>query len=157
MQNTEIQAFAVATGRLIPDAAKRRIVVPYLLGMALGSFLQVKLGTDLAASTNYSSSHAANVARAVSFFNEHMILDIAPALEAAKSMYLVRDRIVNGTPCDFNANPEFNVVAVMLGFASIMPLEVYATMNETGLGANKIYSMALLLVDKLKAANAISL
>lgn len=157
MQNSEIQAFAVAAGRLIPDSAKRRIVLPYLLGMAVGSFLQVKLGTDLSAASNYGSSHAGNVARVVSFFNEHMILDVAPALDAAKSMYLVRDRIVNGTPCDFNASPEFNVVAVMLGFASIMPMEVYATMNETGMGANKVYSMALLLVDKLKASQAISL
>lgn len=150
MQNTDIQTFATHSARLIPDNTKRRLILPHLIGMAIGSYLQIKVGNDLSSATNYASSHAGNVSRAVALFNENLIIDVGVAIDASKAMYLIRDRLVNGIPADYSASPEFNLVSIMTGVSQVMPLEVYSAINECGLAPSKIYSMALNLIKRLK-------
>jgi hypothetical protein len=157
MMNMDIRDFANRVALLLPDTHKRRIVLPALLGMAIGSFLQVKQEADLSPVTAFNSAHTANVGRAVSFLNEEIMIDVQAAIEAAKSMYLVRSRILSGQPCDYSINPEFDIMAIALGMSAVVPVEVYNVMKETGLSASKVYNLATLMIGNLKKSGAIDL
>lgn len=157
MQNTKVQEFANKSGLLIPDTIKRRIVMPYLIGMAIANFLSVKVGTEVSANTAFADNHLINVGRVVSFLNEEMIIDVKTTCEAAKMMYIVRDRFINGVPASVAISPEFDLMAVALGLAPVMPVEIYTVMKETGLSANTVYAMATMLLMGLKEAGLVQL
>lgn len=157
MQNTKVQEFANKVGLMFPDSSKRRIILPTLLGMAIGNFLAVRVGGDVSPATAYNDAHLANVARTVSYFNEGMIIDVKASCEAAKMTYLVRDRFINGVPASISASPEFDFMAVAFGLSPIMPVEVYTLIKEAGLSANSAYSMLTMLVMSLKEAGLIQL
>lgn len=141
----------------MPDMINRRVCVPYLLGMALGSHLKVAIGQDLSAMTAWADSHAGNVSRAVSVLNEQMIVDVKAVIDAARDTYLARHRIANGVPLDFTANPEFDLMAIVFGFSAIMPVEVYTQVKKTGMASNQVYSAALMMFAKLKENNNLSI
>lgn len=153
MQTLEIQAFANAASLMLPDTVKRRLILPCLVGMALGNFLQVKLGEDMNPMTSFADMHAGNVSHAVSCLNEEMFLDVPATIDAAKMMYMLRHRILNAQPCDYQTNPEFDFMAVALGLSVVLPLEVFNAIKETGLSSSKVYSAANLMISKLKASN----
>lgn len=157
MQNLKIQEFDRNSKLLLPDTNKRRQVLPTIVGLAIGSFLPVKQGHELTPQTCFADAHAGNVSRVVSFLNEQLLLDVPTALESARAMYIVRHRIVNGEPCDFAANPEFDFLATAIGLAPIMPVETYVAIKETGLSAAKVLSMAKNMIHDLKAAKQITL
>ena len=157
MHNTKVQDFANKVGLMFPDTVKRRVILPALLGMAIGNFLGVKIGDEVSPTTAYNDAHLANVARVVSFFNEEMIVDVKMACESAKMMYLVRDRFINGIPTSISASPEFDLMAVVFGFSSIMPVGVYDLLKEAGMTANSAYSMLTMLIMDLKQSNLIQL
>lgn len=157
MQNFEVQEFAGKVSLMLPDSTKRRLILPVIIGMAVGSHLVPKIGNELNPMTVFADAHVANVARTVSFLNEEMIIDVQAACEAAKMMFLLRSRILNGEACDYNVNPEFEFLATALGIAPIMPLEVWNAIKEVGLQASSVLQMANLLICKLRANNKISL
>lgn len=157
MQNQEIQQFANRIQMTMPDMVNRRVCVPYLIGMALGSHLKVSIGQDLNAMTAWADAHAGNVARAVSILNEQMVLDVKSILDATRDTYLARHRIANGVPPDFTTNPEFDLMAIVFGFSVVMPVEVYNQVKKTGMASNQVYSAALMLFAKLKENKTIAI
>lgn len=157
MQNLEIQNFASQAQLLLPDTAKRRLILPAVVGMAIGNFLAVKQGNELSPMTQFNDSHAGNVGRAVSILNEEFYLDIQAVIESAKSMFLIRHRILNAQPVEYSASPEFDFMAVAMGLSTVVPVEVYKAITETGLSAAKVYTLANLMVAKLKEAKQLSL
>lgn len=157
MNHLAIREFANKTALLLPDTMKRRMVLPTLIGMAIGNFLEVKKGDELNPMTVFNTMHVANVSRAVSFLNEEIMIDVPGTIEAAKTMYMVRHRIFNGSPADYVVNPEFDFMAIALGLASIMPAATFEAIKETGLSAPKVYTMANLMIGDLKKAAALVL
>ena len=157
MQNLAIRNFANKANLLVPDTTKRRLLLPAIIGIALGSYLQQSLAEDVSPMTVFNSKHAANVARAVSTFNEDVMIDVNAAQAAAQSIYLVRNRILNGKPCVYSSMPDVNFMSAVFGFATVVPMDVYAAIQEDSVSSTKLYQLALLLVDELKAANVIAL
>lgn len=157
MQNLAIRNFASKVNMLLPDTNKRRLLLPVIVGIAIGSYLQQSVADDVSPMTVFNSSHAANVARVVSQFNEDILMDVATAQAAAQSIFLVRNRILNGKPCAFNVMPDVNFMSTVLGFSTVVSMEVYAALQEDNVSSAKIYQLALLLIDELKTANVISL
>lgn len=156
MNNIEVQAFAQKASLLLPDTANRRLILPALVGIALGSFLQVKQGPELNPATVFNDMHVANVGRAVSFLNEQFIFDTNAAISAARSFFLVRSRIVNGIPCDVNASPEFDFLSVALGLSTVFPVEVYEAVKASGLSTGTVLSQLTMLVHSLKKQGMLS-
>lgn len=157
MQNTKIANFARQAQLLVPDTATRRIVMPTVVGIALGSFLTVAQGGELHPNTSYMDNHVANVGRAASYVNENMYIDINVALEAARNMYMLRWRIVNGKPSEYSVNPEYDWLATAIGIAPLVPLEVYEALKSTGLSAAELLTKARMLIDALKTEGLIAL
>jgi hypothetical protein len=157
MQNFEVQEFAGKVSLMLPDSSKRRLILPVLVGMAIGNHLIPKLGQELNPITVFADAHAGNVARTVSFLNEEMLIDVPAACEAAKMMFLLRSRILNGEACDYNVNPEFDFMATAMGVAPIMPLEIWNAIKEVGMQASGVLQLANLLICKLRANSKISL
>jgi hypothetical protein len=157
MNHLAIRSFANQTSLLLPDTAKRRMILPALIGMAIGNFLQVKQGDELNPLTVFNSLHIANVSRAVSFLNEEILIDVPAAIEAAKTMYMVRHRIFNGSPADYSVNPEFDFMSIALGLSAVLPVETYQVIKESGLSAAKVYTLANLMIGDLKKAMAVTL
>lgn len=157
MQNLEIQEFASKAGLMLPDTGNRRLILPVLVGMAIGNHLIPKYGRELNPHTVFADAHAGNVARTVSFLNEELLIDVPCAVEAAKMQFLLRSRILNGDANDYQANPEFDFLATALGIAPIMSVEVWEAIKATGLGASRVLQLANLLICKLRDSNKISL
>ena len=157
MQNLEIQAFAGKVSLMLPDTVKRRLILPVIVGMAIGNHLVPKIGNELNPMTVFADAHAGNVARTVSFLNEELLIDVMAACDAAKMMFLLRSRILNGDACDYNANPEFDFMATAMGLAPIMSVEVWEAIKETGLSAGRVLQLANLLISKLRETGKISL
>lgn len=157
MQNRNILEFANKAALLVPDGMNRRVLLPAIIGIAIGSFLTPKMGEDVQPMTAFNDAYLVNVARAVSKINEDMIIDVNAACEAAKAMYLVRHRIVNGMPLAHSVSPEFDIMAVILGFSTVLPLDVHAAFKAVGLSASTLYISALLMMDELKKTGYISL
>lgn len=157
MQNREIQEFASKTSLMLPDVTNRRLVLPAIIGFAVGSFLKVNQGPELNPITAFNDLHIANVSRAVSFLNEEFVFDTKSAIEAARSMFLLRHRIVNAIPMEGIANPEFDFVSCAAGVSSLMPVETYEAIKATGLGASRVLQRANLLVASLKAQGKLAL
>lgn len=155
MQNLDIQDYASKITLVLPDTAVRRLVLPYIIGMAIGNFLAVKQGNELSPMTAYADAHAGNVSRAVSKINEEVMIDVQVAMDAARNQYLLRSRILNGDCVDYRVSPEFDFMAVAMGISATMPLEIYTALKGTGLGASTAYSMSNLLISKLKEAKLI--
>lgn len=157
MQNFEVQEFAGKVSLMLPDSAKRRLILPVLVGMAIGNHLVPKIGQELNPMTVFADAHAGNVARTVSFLNEEVLIDVQAACEAAKMMFLLRSRILNGDACDYNVNPEFDFMATAMGLAPIMSVEIWNAVKEVGMQASGVLQLANLLISKLRASNKISL
>lgn len=157
MNNIEIQAFASKAALLLPDTANRRLILPALVGIALGGFLQVKQGPELNPATVFNDMHVANVGRAVSFLNEQFIFDTNAAVAAARSFFLVRSRIVNGIPCDVGDSPEYDFLSVALGLSTILPVEVYTAVKATGLSTGSVLTQLTLLIHSLKKQGKLSI
>lgn len=157
MQNLEIQNFARQAQLLLPDTAKRRLILPAMIGMAIGNFLAVKQGNELSPVTQFNDSHTGNVGRAVSALNEEFYIDVQATIDAAKCMFMIRHRILNAQPVEYSASPEFDFMAVALGLSAVVPLEVYEAIKETGLSAAKVYTLANLLIANLKQKQVLSL
>lgn len=157
MQNLEIQAFAGKVSLMLPDTVKRRLILPVIVGMAIGNHLVPKIGNELNPMTVFADAHAGNVARTVSFLNEELLIDVLAACDAAKMMFLLRSRILNGDACDYNVNPEFDFMATAMGLAPIMSVEVWDAIKETGLSAGRVLQLANLLISKLRETGKISL
>ena len=157
MQNQFIQKFAGQCGMLVPDGINRRILVPAVIGLAIANYLQPKIGDELNPLGTYNDLHRANVERVVSMLNEEMIIDVKAAVEAAKSMYIVRHRILNCIPGAYSTSPEFDFLAVVLGLSTVMPVQVYDVIRACGLSSSKLYCSAVCLIDDLKKTNFIKL
>lgn len=157
MQNLEIQEFAGKAGLMLPDTVKRRLILPVIVGMAIGNHLVPKLGNELNPMTVFADAHAGNVSRTVSFLNEELLIDVQSACEAARMMFLLRSRILNGDACDYSVNPEFDFLATAMGLAPIMPVEIWDAIKETGLGASRVLQQANLLISKLRDSGKISI
>jgi hypothetical protein len=157
MQNFEVQEFAGKVSLMLPDSAKRRLILPYIIGMAIGNHLVPKIGNELNPMTVFADAHTANVARTVSFLNEEILIDVMTTCEAAKMMFLLRSRILNGDACDYNVNPEFDFLATALGIAPVMPVEVWNAIKEVGMQASSVLQLANLLISKLRQNNKICL
>lgn len=157
MQNMQIQQFGNQIRLLIPDMANCRVTLPYFIGMAIGNLLAVKQGQELSPMTAFADAHAGNVARAVSYINEDLIIDVSATIEAARTQYLLRHRIVNGACPDYSANPEFDIMAIAMGISTIWPVEVYNAMKAIGISASRVFQQANLLVVKLKEDGQINL
>jgi len=156
MQNFEIQEFAGKASLMLPDTVKRRLILPVLVGMAIGNHLVPKIGNELNPLTVFADAHAGNVGRTVSFLNEELLFDVPAACEAARMMFLLRSRILNGDACDYNVNPEFDFLATAMGIAPIMSVEVWDAIKETGLSAARVLQLANLLIGKLRDSGKIS-
>lgn len=157
MNNMQIRAFASKMTLLLPDTTKRRLVLPAIMGMAMGNFLPVKQGKELSPMTVFNDNHLANVSRAVSYLNEEMMVNVPATIEAARAMYLIRERILNGKPATYTVNPEFDIISIALGLSTVLPVETYKAIMETGLSASTLYGLANLLIEDLKKTNAIQL
>lgn len=157
MQNLEIQEFAGKASLMLPDTVHRRLILPVLVGMAIGNHLVPKYGNELNPHTVFADAHIGNVARTVSFLNEELLIDVQAACEAAKMMFLLRSRILNGEANDYQANPEFDFMATAMGIAPIMSVEVWEAIKCTGMGAARVLQLANLLICKLRESNKISL
>lgn len=157
MQTPQIREFTNKVALLLPDTTVRRVLLPTILGMAVGNFLQVKQGLELNPMTAFNDLHIANVSRAVSVLNEEILMDVPTAIESAKTMYMVRHRLVNSQPAVYSVNPDFDFMAIALGLSTIVTPEVYQLLKDNALSSTKLYTMANLMLDSLKSSNLLAL
>lgn len=157
MQYPEIQEFAKTTSMLIPDTMDRRVVLPYLVGFAVGNFLSVPATGERSAMTDFNNQHLTSVGTVLSRLNEEFIFDVNVAVEAARSMFLIRWRIVHGEPIDFAINPEFDLLSTLVGVNTLLPLNVHENMKKINVGCVRVYANARAMIDKLRTANKIHL
>lgn len=159
MQNFETQKYVRNMQLLLPDTPTRRLVLPFIIGLAIGEHLQAKQGNELNPYTVFADEHASRVSQVVSCLNEEMIIDVQAAQDAARAMYIMRHRILNGTPCDYASNnvPEFDFMAVALGLSSVVPLEVYEALKSTGLSACSAYLSTKIFIAKQREAGQLPL
>lgn len=157
MQNLNLRQYANTVALLVPDTQLRRVLVPAILGIAIGSLIKQPVTDDLNATTAFNSMHLANVARAVSVINEEVLVDVEATIASAKAIFLVRNRILHGQACAFSAMPEIDFMSVVLGFSTVVPLEVYQAIVAAGLSSVKLYQSSLVLVGELKKTSAIEL
>lgn len=157
MQNLAIRNFANQANLLVPDTANRRVLLPAIIGIAIGSCLVPKLGEELHPMTVFSDNYLINVQRAVSKINEELLIDVKTACDSACSMYMVRHRILNGMVPTKSVSPEYDILSVMLGLSTVFPLETYEALKAIGLSAATLFTTANLLIDELKRSNFIAL
>ena len=157
MQNPKVNQYAKQLALLVPDTAKRRAVLPVIVGMAIASFLPVPQSPDISAMTVFGDMHAAKVSSVTSYLNEQVFLDVPCALECAKAMFLVRFKIVNGKVCTYTVNPEFDIFSIALGLSTVLPVGCYEALKEVGMSASSVLNLTHMLLEDLKADGQISL
>jgi len=157
MQNQLIQSYIEKFNEKVKDTKTRAEVLPIIIGVALGSFTKANTDEQLNDKTVYNDLYAANLARIVSFINEHTVLDVNKTLGIAALMHEYRSKLTKGVPAIYSLTPGYSFVQAAFGAPFIFTKEDLESLEKLGDNSQNLLQNALLLISKLRENGTIKI